>query len=559
MQFVIPHFIYLSAAIIALFSKGKIPALVNVIFSIFAFLFLILFKQPQVTYVFDFLGSDLIFFKADRTSLFMGYIFTFMSILVTLYCYHVKEKIHHVLSMLFIASSIGMVFAGDLISFYIFGEFMMIIATILISYKKDRDSLKTGFRYFVIHFLGSLCLLAGIMVNFAQTGNIELISIASGIPRFLILIGIGVNAAFLPFHIWLPSAYSKAPIEASLLLSVFTTKAAVYALSRIFPGADSVAYMGAAMALFGVIMALMQSDARKLLSYHVISQVGFMVAGVGLGTYLGVDGALYHAFNNILYKSLLFMCIGAVIYRTGKQDLSELGGFARNMPITTIACIVAALSISGVPLFNGYASKALLYEASYKSTLLLWTLKLASLGTFISFSKFTYYGFLRSKKSKVTEAPINMIIPMSIIAILCIVFGIYPKLVTNILPYYTDIAFYIPKKVFDALIFTLASSIIFFIGMNTLFKPHKTEVPIFSTSRNSPINSLSLGLNSLLQKARSLLPIHKNDFKLKRFSKNSKTYSTENSLLSYKDFGADYSLLLLVITIAVVLIYVVLS
>ncbi len=142
------------------------------------------------------------------------------------------------------------------------------------------------------------------------------------------------------------------------------------------------------------------------------------------------------------------------------------------MPITTIACIIAALSISGVPLFNGYASKAILYEASYGSALLLWSLKLASLGTFISFSKFTYYGFLRSKNTKVREAPLSMTVPMAILAFLCVAGGIYPSLITVFLPYYTEIAVYIPAKVADAMIFTTAAGIIFFLGMNKVFKPH---------------------------------------------------------------------------------------
>ena len=472
MAYVPPQVIFLSGAIVALFLKGKLKSISNVFFALTAFIVLIFFTQPQVSHIYSFAGFEIILFNADRTSLFVSYVFAFMAIVISIYSMHVKEKVYHAVSMLYVFGAMGMLFAGDFMTFFLFGEIMLITATVLICYKKEKAALKAGMRYFIIHLVGSTLLLAGILINYTATGSMSIMNISQGIPAILILSGIGVNAAFIPFHIWLPDAYSKAPFTASLLLSVFTTKTAVYALARFFPGVGEVAYMGAAMALFGVVMALLQSDARKLLSYHVISQVGFMVAGVGMGTFLGIDGALYHAFNHILYKSLLFMCIGAVIYRTGKQNLSELGGFARSMPITTITCIIAALSISGVPLFNGYASKAILYEASYQSVLLLWSLKLASLGTFISFSKFTYYGFLRSKHTKVREAPLSMTVPMATLAVLCVAGGIYPRLITIFLPYYTEIAVYIPAKVADAMIFTTAAGIIFFFGMKKAFKPH---------------------------------------------------------------------------------------
>ena len=424
MAYVPPQVIFLSGAILTLFLKGKLRSISNVFFALTAFIILVFYTRPQVSYVYSFAGFEMILFNADRTSLFVGYVFAFMAIVISIYSMHVKEKVYHAVSMLYVFGAMGILFAGDFMTFFLFGEIMLIAATVLICYKKDKSALQAGMRYFVIHLIGSSLLLAGILVNYTATESMSM-NIARGVPAILILLGIGVNAAFIPFHTWLPDAYSKAPFTASLLLSVFTTKSAVYALARFFPGVGEVAYMGAAMALFGVVMALLQSDARKLLSYHVISQVGFMVAGVGMGTFLGIDGALYHAFNHILYKSLLFMCIGAVIYRTGKQNLSELGGFARSMPVTTLTCIIAALSISGVPLFNGYASKAILYEASYQSILLLWSLKLASLGTFISFCKFTYYGFLRSKDTKVREAPLSMTIPMVTLAVLCIACLLY--------------------------------------------------------------------------------------------------------------------------------------
>jgi len=254
---------------------------------------------------------------------------------------------------------------------------------------------------------------------------------------------------------------------------------------------EVVAYMGGVMALFGVILALRQSNARKLLSYLIISSVGLMVAGVGIGTQMGIDGGLSHVWNSILYMSLLFMCIGAVIYRTGKHDLTELGGLARKMPITTIACIIAALSISGVPLFNGFVSKAMIYEAAYYQDVLYWMLKLASVGTFLSFCKFTYFGFLRKKdKPQITqispimnkreeietrEAPLTMTIPMIIVAFLCVLGGVYPNLLVNILPYHTALPVYTWGKLMDTTLLLGAAGAIFLFGGN-LFAPHRREI-----------------------------------------------------------------------------------
>lgn len=509
MQPVPPYIIYLAGALLAPFFNGKIKSLFIILTMVAAFVNVLLI-QPQKSLVYTFSNFEIILFNADRTSLFIGYIFALMAVLITVYSIQVKENIYHIFSFLYIGSAMGVVFAGDFVSFYLFGEIMLITAVVLICYNKDKTAVKAGFRYLLIHLFGGSLLLAGILLNYTATGTMDIASLQGGLPAMLILAGIGVNAAFIPFHTWLPDAYSKASFTASLLLSVFTTKSAVYALARIFPGVEVVAYMGAAMAIFGVIFALLQSDARKLLSYHVISQVGFMVAGVGMGTFLGIDGALYHAWNNILYKSLLFMCIGAVIYRTGKQDLSELGGFAWKMPVTTIACIIASLSISGVPLFSGYASKAILYEATYGSNLLYWMLKLASLGTFLSFSKFTYFGFLRPKNVEVREAPLNMTIPMIFVALLCIIGGIYPRLTIDILPYYIDTPLYIPSKVVDALVFTVLSGIIFFLGMKKIFNPHKKEIAdidsiyiklvkkVFAGNRKKGLHwAMALDLNTL--------------------------------------------------------------
>jgi len=243
----------------------------------------------------------------------------------------------------------------------------------VIWYTRTERATNAGMRYILFHLFGGCALLAGIIINYMSTGAISIVPGALGIGHFpvemglgyfLLLIGIGVNTAFIFLHTWLPDSYPKATLAGAVFMCVFTTKTGVYVLARTFPGAKLslffgdgipfIAYMGGLMCIYGVVFALLQNDVRKLLSYHIISQVGYMVAGVGIGTFIGINGGIAHVFNHILYKALLFMCMGAVIYSTGKMNLTELGGLARKMPVTTITCIIAALSISGVVGFNGY-------------------------------------------------------------------------------------------------------------------------------------------------------------------------------------------------------------
>ncbi|MCL0076709.1 Na(+)/H(+) antiporter subunit D [Dehalococcoidia bacterium] len=463
---------FVGAAVIPLF-KGKAQRIFIVGVALASFIYM-LFLEPQKGWGFSFLGFNVVLLNADRLSLFVGCIFVLIGLLIILYSIHVKENEHHIVSFLYIGSSLGVVFAGDFFTFFILWEMMAVTAAVLIWLKRDEGSIGAGFRYLIMHLIGGGILLIGILLHFSATGSMDIVGL-TGVPFALILTGVGFKAAFIPLHTWLPDAYPKASLTVSVFLSVFTTKAAVYALARSFPGVEVVAYMGGVMALYGVALALLQSNARKLLSYHIISQVGYMVAGVGMGTAMGVDGGLSHVWNHILYKSLLFMCIGAVIYRTGKDDLTDLGGLSRKMPITTIACIIAALSISGVPLFNGFVSKAMVYEAAYYHDVLYWMLKLASVGTFLSFCKFTYFGFLRKKEIEAREAPLTMTIPMIIVASLCVLGGIYPNLLGNILPYQSELHVYTLGKLRDTMLRLGAASAIFFFGRQ-LFIPHRREI-----------------------------------------------------------------------------------
>jgi multicomponent Na+:H+ antiporter subunit D len=321
-------------------------------------------------------------------------------------------------------------------------------------------------------------------------GGPETVGITPGLPAALAAVGIGVNVGFIGLHAWLPDTYPRPHIAASVFLCVFTTKTGVYGMYRAFPaGNEAIAYMGGGMAVFGAMFALFQNDMRRLLSYHIQSQVGYMVAGVGIGTALAQAGAFAHVFNHILYKGLLFMTAGVVVYRTGEESLKKLGGLAREMPITATAFTVAALSIAGFPGFNGFVSKGIVIAGSHydfaKGPLpvagfgtLEWLLYLGGVGTFMSFIKFGYYAFFHGDyDDSVEDANRGQTVAMLGVAALCVGYGIFDQALFAILPFdVTDKA--VVTKVYvtytvDHLVEGLALAVLGLIGFAVTKRPLK--------------------------------------------------------------------------------------
>ncbi|MGB2728223.1 MAG: Na(+)/H(+) antiporter subunit D [Halobacteriota archaeon] len=435
-----PALIYFAgAALLPLLGKGKARNIYLIVLAVLGLIGVALIK-PQTSWGFSVLpGFELTFLHADSLSLIMGYIFALIGGAAILYSINiVKENGELVCGLLYLGSALGAVFAGDFFTLYIFWEIMAFSSLGLIWYSRTERSTNAGMRYILFHLLGGCALLGGIIIHYMNTGSIAVGPVELGIGYVLLLIGIGVNTAFIPLHTWLPDSYPKATIAGAVFMCVFTTKTGVYVLARTFPGVEAVAYMGGVMCLYGVIFALLQNDVRKLLSYHIVSQVGYMVAGIGIGTYIGINGGIAHVFNHILYKALLFMCMGAVIYATGKNNLTELGGLAKKMPVTMITCMIAAFSISGVPGFNGYVSKGMVIHAAELEGMhiLAVALILGSVGTFLSFLKLTYFTFFkRNDEIEAKEVPLPMLIAMSVTAFLCVAIGVYPELLYGILPY----------------------------------------------------------------------------------------------------------------------------
>lgn len=470
-----PAFLFLFGAWLIPLLKGKIKQFYLLLIPALALIDLFLLK-PGTHWVYPFLNFSLTFAQVDRLSIIVGLIFVLIGFLALLYALQVREDGQHVAAFLYIGSSLGVVFAGDFFSLFIFWEIMALTSVFLVWYRREKASLDAGFRYILMHAFGGCCLLAGIIIHYSVQGTLAVRPLGTDLASMLILTAFGLNTAFLPLHTWLPDAYPEGTVTGSVFLSVYTTKTGVYVLARCFPGGEGVALMGGAMAVYGVIFALLQNDVRRLLSYHIVSQVGYMVAGVGIGTVLGINGGIGHVFNHILYKALLFMCMGAVIFQTGKRKLTELGGLAAKMPVTTCACVIAALSISGAPGFNGFVSKGMVISAAVEqhNFLLEWLLLLASVGTFLSFVKLCYFTFFAKNEAiEAREVPWPMQLAMILTAFLCVFIGVYPQSLYGLLPFSRmEYHAYAPFHVLGVIQLFLLAGLVFMVAKRH-FAPHR--------------------------------------------------------------------------------------
>lgn len=388
----------------------------------------------------SFLGFDLTLLRVDATSKAFGYIFTLCAVAAFIFSWHEKRRAENTAALVYIGSALGVVFAGDMITWYVCWELMAIASTFLILARKTEKSLKAAQRYILVHLAGGLILLTGILLTVHQTGEIAFIEFPKGeIGSWLILIGILINAAAVPFSSWLPDAYPESTVMGGVILSAYTTKTAVYTLIRGFPGWEILVAVGCVMAIYGIIYALLENDMRRILAYSIINQVGFMVCGVGIGTELAIAGVVAHAFCHIIYKALLWMSAGAVLFRTGKSKCTELGGLYKTMPLTMILGTIGALSISSVPLTSGFVSKTLIVAAAEQQHYpWVWlVLEIASAGVFlhagIKFPYFVFFNVDRGLRPK--EAPKPMLIGMGLLAFLCIYLGCHPTPLYDILPF----------------------------------------------------------------------------------------------------------------------------
>lgn len=443
-----PACIYIIGALaIPLVRNRRLVQILQILIPTLAFLNLI--QMSEGTYwTFNFLSYELVLGRVDKLSLVFGYIFVIMSFLGMVYALHVKDNGQHVAAFLYMGSTLGVTFAGDLFSLFVFWEIMAVASAFLVWAQREKSALEAGFRYIMVHIFGGCLLLAGIIIHVHNTGSIAFgILKGEGIASHFILLGFLINAAVPPLHAWLPDAYPEATVTGSVFMTAFTTKSAVYTLLRGFPGVEILVWLGAIMAIYGVVYAVLENDIRRLLAYHIISQVGYMVCGVGLGSEMAMNGSAAHAFCHILYKALLFMGAAAVIHVTGKRKLTELQGrgLYKKMPICLTLYMVGGFSISAVPLFNGFISKTMVVAAAGElhRPLIHLMLHLASIGTFLHTGLKLPYGtwFGRRRPGEqpeeidAKEPPINMLVAMGIAAFLCIFTGVVPSVLYNLLPY----------------------------------------------------------------------------------------------------------------------------
>ena len=434
-----PALVFILGALLIPFLRGKAKAIYMLALPVVVFL--ILLKLPfGNTWVVDFWGYELILGRMDKLSLIFAYIFTIMAFLGVLFALHVKDNLQHVSALFYVGSTLGVVMAGDFLSLYLFWEIMAVSSTFLIIASRTKESREAGFRYILVHLIGGLFLLAGIVLYVQKTGTIAFDYIGlTGIESYLIFIGIALNAAAIPLHAWLPDAYPNGTPTSTVFLSAFTTKSAVYLLIRTFPGADILIVIGGLMVSLPIFYAVLENDIRRVLSYSLMNQVGFMLVGIGIGSELALNGAVAHAFCHIIYKALLFMAAGSVLQMTGKIKRTELGGLYKTMPLTCLFCLVGAASISAFPFFSGFVSKSMIISASaHEKIFLIWlVLQFASTGVVdhagIKVPFFTFFGHDSGIRAK--EPPLNMLLAMGIAASFCVGIGVYYQPLYNLLPF----------------------------------------------------------------------------------------------------------------------------
>jgi multicomponent Na+:H+ antiporter subunit D len=436
----VPFFI---AALLALITRGWLRSLIMLATPLLGGLHLWLDVIPGINTTAHILQFELNLMRTDRLSLLFGYLFHIAAFIAAIFALSVRDTTQHVASLIYAGSALGAIFAGDLITLFIFWELLAVSSVFLIWARRSERAIRAGMRYLIIQLTSGVLLLAGALVQYYQTGSLAFEYIGlQGISGWLIFIAFGIKCAFPFLHNWLTDAYPEATPTGTVFLSAFTTKVAVYALARGFPGTELLIYIGAIMTCFPIFYAVIENDLRRVLAYSMINQLGFMVCGIGIGTALALNGAVAHAFNDVLFKGLLFMTMGAVLYRAGNTNGSDLGGLYKSMPKTASLCIVGACSISAFPLFSGFVSKSMVMAAMIEQGYdYLWLMLLfASAGVFHHAGiKIPYFAFFAHDSGiRTKEAPLNMLIAMSIAAVLCLFIGSQPQVLYALLPWEVD-------------------------------------------------------------------------------------------------------------------------
>ena len=403
-------------------------------------------------------GQQLNVVRIDRLSWIFGVVFHIAAITASIYALHVQDTKQHIAGMVYAGGAIAACCAGDLVTLFVCWELTAISSVFLIWASGSERAYRSGMRYLIIQVSSGVLLLSGAIIHFQETGSLafnHFLELHPGDPARiaeygfgaqLILLAFGIKCAFILLHNWLQDSYPEATPTGTVFLSAFTTKLAVYSLIRGFAGTEELIWIGCAMTLYPIIYAVIENDLRRVLAYSLNNQLGFMVVGIGIGTELALNGTVAHAFCHIIYKSLLFMSMGAVLHRVGTVKATELGGLYKSMPLTTVFCGIGAGSIAGFPLLSGFISKSMIISAAGEQHMyVVWFLLLIASAGVMEHSgiKIPYFAFFAHDSGKrVKEAPWNMLLAMFIGSLLCVTLGIAYPILYEILPFQLEHAYH---------------------------------------------------------------------------------------------------------------------
>ncbi len=506
-----PGLILIAAGILALVLPKAARQVVTLAGAAMA-LWAVVMLSPESQLNIEFFGGiTMELLHVDTLAKAFGLIFGVISLIAGIYAFDKVDRFEKAAELIYAGSSLGVVFAGDWISLICFWEVMAIASWYLVWTGKTHKAKRASYRYLVMHFFGGNMLLAGI-VFLCMNGNFDVSALTAdnGIAYWLVFIGVAVNAAIPPVHTWVADAYPESTPAGTVYMGSFTTKVAIYALIRLFAGTEWLVVVGGLMAVFGACMALIENDLRRLLSYHIVSQLGMMVAGLGTGLAAGIDGAALHAAFNILYKGVLLMAAGAIFVATGKRKITEMGGLAKQMPLTAGCFFVASLAIAGMPFLNGFASKALIMEALHEGhfTIGYWLVMIAGVGTWLSITmKINWFVFFGKgaghdhgeHEAQIKKVPLYMSIAMVLGTALCIITGVMPDMFYALMPNQTMAHPFTAEHILEYIGLFIGASIPFVMLLPKM-APHDYLTLDFDWIYRKPLATVVFGLSAGVHK-----------------------------------------------------------
>ena len=539
---------YLVLGAIVIFLRPYFANTIGVLSIVSSMLCLLVVSDSQILN-YKIMSFDNVFYEISDLSFLFCVVFLIIGLFGKIFSFYRENSNEKGYVLLYIASALGVVLSGDFLTLYVFWEAMAITSTFVIWSTRNQLSLDSGNRYIILHLIGGLIFLIGLIGLYGQTYDLTIREISLNTwYSWFILIGLLLNAGAPPFSQWIPDAYPEGSYSSSVFLSAYTTKTSVYVLIVTFAGNSILIYIGIYMILYGIVYALLENDIRRILSYSIVNQVGFMIVGIGIGTELAINGTSAHAFSHIIYKGLLLMSAGSVLYVTGKRKCSDVGGLYKTMPITAACGIIGAFAISAFPFTSGFISKSMIVESSYIEGLeIIWYfLLIGSAGVFLHAGiKFPWFVFFhRDKKLEATDPPIFMTIPMVSLSFICIILGIFPNLLYVLLPYSVDYVPYTGNHVVSQLHLLLFSGLAFFMALKYLERTLTITLDIdYLYRRNYAL------LRLILSRIVSYLPSPREIFRYTKIDK--KLYLIENTLLNQ----SSISIMLSIITVVIILVF----